>query len=437
MALFHVFRWLGGLAMVYATYCFAALFLPAVRSRRLATILATVGGGLGWLAMIGLKGLWSNGLPLEFYSPETFGFLSVLGLPHLSAGRALLLSGLYFFVKGERQPERRLYHGLWGAAAWLGAGIMQPLTVVLGWLVVGMYVGIRMLVRWWEEKASPAQALRSSSGSIYLAGIMAGLSSPLVLYNLVSFRSDPFLRGWEAQNIIQSPPVGDYLLAYAWILPFAILGGYNLWKYAGDRQGQLPVVWALLIPVLVYAPLLIQRRMAEGSWVALSVCAAMGLSGTQARRPRWVLAFTGLAALSTIMVWIGATFAVVHLSLPLYRPAEEVNAFLDLAHNAPNGAIVLGSFETSNALPAWAPVRVVTGHGPESIGIEEVEPQITRFYQDGATDAWRESFLKAYGVQYVFWGPLERALGGWDPKTGAFLRMVYHSAQYDVFQVMD
>jgi hypothetical protein len=115
--LFHLARLVMIPLAVLATYRFSAMFLPERTPRQWATILAVVGGGLGWLVVItGATDLFGS-LPLEFYSPESFGFLSFYGLPHLLLAKVLLLLGLGFYLSspaglGMAQPILFLLLGL-------------------------------------------------------------------------------------------------------------------------------------------------------------------------------------------------------------------------------------------------------------------------------------------------------------------------------------
>jgi hypothetical protein len=110
-------------------------------------------------------------------------------------------------------------------------------------------------------------------------------------------------------------------------------------------------------------------------------------------------------------------------------------ALPDVLH--PPGAVVLAAFETGNALPAWAPLRVVIGHGPESVHLASLRPQVEAFYAEETTDAQRLDFLRQWGVRYVFWGPQERRLGDWNPVGAAYLRLVEQVGAYAVFEVLN
>ena len=98
VALFQIFRWAAGLFFIVSSYYFVAVFVEDTKLRRVATAVICLGGGLGWIYILGGQSLWQANLPLEFYSPETFGFLSLFGLPHLAMAHALMLLGLRRFL---------------------------------------------------------------------------------------------------------------------------------------------------------------------------------------------------------------------------------------------------------------------------------------------------------------------------------------------------
>jgi len=427
VVLFHLFRWVSGFLFALASYDFLALFVVDVRLRRLGLALASMGGGLGWLVLLGLKTGGYQGLPLEFYSPESFGFLSVYGLPHLAAGRAFLLWGLRAYLGGgERRTALRA--GLW----WLLLGLMQPLTVVVAWTLVGAHLGLSgVLMRLGRVVEDWGWFRRQLERALW----MGLVSAPLVVYTFVAFRVDPFLSGWEGQNLILSPPPLDYLLAYGIVLPFAVKGALAFWRQS-NRPALLLVAWAVLLPVLAYAPYNLQRRLPEGVWVALLALALKGVEsggGTGWQRARWVL-YQGF--LPALLLLLGGGWAAWQPSVPLFRPADEVAAFQWLAKEAQPGAVTLTAFETGNALPAWAPLRVVVGHGPESVRLAELKPLVQRFYAGMLTAEDERVLLDELQVRYVFSGPEERKLGERPGFAQARLVPVYVRGDYRLWEVV-
>ena len=394
VALFHAFRIAGGILYIYGSYVFISQFLQDIRWRRWAVVLATVGGGLGFLSVMGLGSLWGERLALEFYSPETFGFLSVLALPHLAAGRGMLLLGLSAYIRAQddARPFRRgLIAGLW----WLGLGFMQPLTVVVAWAIAGAHltggaVGCALKRLGWETWRK-----------YLLKAIGMGLvSMPMVVYTFVSFQVDPFLKNWQTQNIITSPPFSDYLMAFGVAI---VLGASAVWRMVRKLEwgALLLVTWVVIFPVLAYAPYNLQRRLPEGVWTAFVILALLGVSQW---RPVWRKVGIGLLAmgmLSSLILFLGGLIGVTQPARPLFVPAAEVEMLDALAEIAPKGAVVMANYEVSNELPAWAPVTTLIGHGPESVRLAEIRPRVEAFVELETTDLERNELLEEFGVDYV------------------------------------
>lgn len=126
--------------------------------------------------------------------------------------------------------------------------------------------------------------------------------------------------------------------------------------------------------------------------------------------------------------------AAWHAGQPAFRPTAQVQLFDYLQGKASPGAVVLGAFDTCNALPAWAPVRVLVGHGPESIQKSELEPQIAAFYGSQTSDEQRKALIERFDIAYVFWGPAERTLGDWQPASSGYLRLVGQQGDYWLYQ---
>jgi uncharacterized membrane protein len=105
-----------------------------------------------------------------------------------------------------------------------------------------------------------------------------------------------------------------------------------------------------------------------------------------------------------------------------------------LYEHGDEGDLVLTSFETGNALPAWAPLRVVIGHGPESVGMPEIEAEVEALYQFDARSAIL-AWLQDHRVRFVYYGPLERALR--EEKTQLFddLEPAYQSQGYEIYDL--
>jgi hypothetical protein len=426
VCLYHLARVLAIPLVVWATDRFLRLFVPDESWRRWAVILATAGGGLGWLLVLLGKVDWLGSLPLDLYSPESFGFLAIYGLPHLIVARALLLCGLTEYLSS---PEK--IQGAWRAGlAWLAMGLFQPLSVVSALAVLLVHLVALAVVTWRQRDAQPLRSWVLRAGCVALA------TSPVLVYNLIAFSTDPFLKAWTEQNRILSPHPWHYLVAYALLFIPAVLGGRAVLRERRP-EGYLLLAWSLALPVLAYVPHNLQRRLPEGIWVAIVALGAIGLERSVQRvtQRRWIQPAILLPSLlSSAFLLAGGEGVGLQPAMPAFRPGAEVAAFEWLASNASPGDVALASYATSNALPAWAPVRVLIGHGPESVGLEELEPAVEAFF--GSMDeAGRMELLREHQVSYLFWGPEERALGAWSPYGGESFNLVYASQGYQIYAV--
>ncbi len=139
--------------------------------------------------------------------------------------------------------------------------------------------------------------------------------------------------------------------------------------------------------------------------------------------------------ISSAVLILGGANVARKPSSPIFRPMEELAAFDWLTQHAENGDHVLASFSTGNILPAWAPVRVPIGHGPESVDLARLAPQVEAFYTESASTQARQKFLDEHDVRFVFYGPNEKMMGRWTPDQSPILMEAYSAGEYQIFEV--
>jgi hypothetical protein len=412
--LFHLFRLASIPLLILAIYRFAAIFLRSTAWRQWVTVLASIGGGLGWVLILFGASDWLGSLPLEFYSPETFGFLSIYGLPHLVLARALWLWAASWYLSGQR--------GWWAGAALLSAGLVHP-PLMLPALAALAAHQVCLIGMGREYPIWFGRLIRLIIPSL-----------PLAVFLGWSVLTDPYLQAWAEQNVIRSPHFAHYLIAYGLLIPPALFGARRLLRER-SAIGLLPIGWAITAPALAYAPIALQRRLTDGVWIVLLILAALGM---EQLRARWLrLLPVGLLLPGTALLLVFG-FQVTRVpSEPIYRSQAETAAFGKLRNHAAPGSIILAAFETGNAMPAWAPVTVVAGHGPETAGLAEILPEIEAFYGGKLTDDGRARLLASYGVDYVFWGPHERSIGSFDPGSWSCLEPIFSEQGYELFRVCE
>ena len=429
LLLYHVARFFMGICMILATYDFVSVFIHKIQLRRWALFVAILGGGLGWLLVVFGASDFLGSLPLEYYSPESFGFLHLLGLPHLAMARALFLWGMVLYLKSDKKKK-----GVYAGLLWLVAGLFQPISIAIAWIVIGAH-NLIFIFRFYYQRTKTGNFDSSVLRSWLIPGIHAVLiSSPIVVYVLFFFNVDPIMKVWSTQNLILSPHPGHYLFAYGLLVIMVIIGFWGRFKESQPKEWLL-LVWIVIFPLLVYAPYPLQRRLAEGFWVALTVLVFIAYEYPNSKLPRKSKYLLLLVFPSTLFLLVGGILFSIKPVPPLFRPHDEIVAFNYLAKNSDGEAVVLSSFETGNPLPAWAPVFVVIGHGPESVNLSKLQPRVNSFFQTDTSMNQRIELLEEFNVAYVFWGPNERHLGDWQPKLEPYLSLVHQSGEYYIYQV--
>jgi hypothetical protein len=263
--------------------------------------------------------------------------------------------------------------------------------------------------------------------------VVAAVTVPLLLYSALSFTLDPVLRQWAAQNTLPAPPVWDYLISWS-VLLIPALGGAWLTRRE-DERWLLPVGWMIIVPVLAYLPVSIQRRLVEGFWMALVVLALLfvekKLKGGL-RRPVFAVA-TGLLLPAAVLFW-GWTFSsALKPGAPIFLPRSEVRALLWLDANAEPGAIVLSRYNAGNALPAWTGLTTFIGHGPETLHNPEKLFLVETVMDGEKPDEERRTALAQSNADYVLVSPEEQIrLGAGVPGC----ELVYREDGWEVWKVV-
>jgi hypothetical protein len=391
--LFQLFRWAGIFFLVSETYKFVSIFIEQRRTIRLAVVLSLIGGGLGWIVIFTSNSIWSSRIPLEFYSPESFGFLSIFGLPHLCFSRALMLLSFRIMLKPIFESNPIKNHLIAGIYLLL-SGIFQPLNIVLGWLVIASYKVVQFIKT--SKKNFIAEVTLFTSYILF--------SLPFLIYNLIMFTFDPYLKTWEKQNIIKSPPFVDYIWAYG-------LGILCIIFIVIIKKQQLPnklflLVWLVIVPIMIYLPVNLQRRLSDGIWVVISIFIALAVSAIKLKYLKYLVVF--LFLLSTIVVFAGSLSAVFNLNYPVYHDADLNMVFESIEIAGKRNDVVVANYDISNILPAYIPMRVVIGHGPESKNLFELEERIDQLFSNQLSDSEYLSFINDFQIKFIIYSKDEQ-----------------------------
>jgi hypothetical protein len=327
----------------------------------------------------------------------------------------------------------------------LAVGVVYPFLIYLLAVVAALY----WLHLVWQEKC-----LLWRQGGVIAATFVIPL--PLYLHYAATLRTNAAFGAWDAQALTPSLPWPHYLVAYG---PMIFLGLLEWRKRPAFRsQSAILWVWILAVVLLLQAPLPSQRRFVQGVHVPLSVLAAAGMVNVAlpwlARTRTWravtalpryeteplsrllIVLFLMSMSMSNLYVLLRMSVtAVVEQPDTLFRPVAEIESVDWLRHYASREAVVMADYLTGNYIAAHAGTRVVLGHWAETLDYAQKERSVALFYSSGLDQTERRQLLSLYQVDYVWFGPRERELGNFDPRTATFLRSVYENATITIYAV--
>lgn len=440
-ALFQLARLVCGGWMLVMLYVFIANFLGPVALRRAAFGLGVFGSGLGWLAVLfwaWWPAQWYH--PIDFWLTDLYGFYSLLLFPHFSAIAALLWTTAVLMLAHWRTRQWR-----WLGLAMLAAVVAQAMQPFIT-LTVDLALGGYGLWGWWQRK----QIVRQELVSLIL---LALAQLPLLGYAVRFFWGHPLWQIVAQQNQVTSPTPPEYALGLGLLGLLALAGGWAVVRQR-LRHLQLPLMWVLAVSGLVYAPLGLQRRFAEGVLAPLAVLAVVGLSRGLLplmrrvwqrlghgrypfRRPRrwgWALALA-FTMPSTLYLLLACVALALARSPVLFYPANVVHAVDWLGAHSRWDETVLAAEPAGSFIPARIGHRVFLGHWVETVNFEAKLIQVQTFYSAATTNAERQTLLAECGCRFVFYGPDEQSLGPFKPETANFLQAVYVRDNVSIYAV--
>ncbi len=411
---FHLARILATLFLLLVLQHFFSRLMPDRASGWLAFALAALGSGIGWI------GVPFGAFTADFWVAEAYPFLSAYANPHFPLAIGLLVWIFTAVVDSERLSLRR---GLLVCLAALVLALIAPFGVVIALAVIA---GVALWELWSNTSRIAwlnAQPSARRVAPLFLWVLIGG--APAIAYELWAANGDPVLAGWNAQNLTPAPALWDLAVSFSPVLLLAIFRGWALLKgkIAGLSRGErLLWVWAGVGLILLYLPIGLQRRFILGLYVPLSGLAALGihtLASGLGKRVRLVVMATFLLALPTNLIILLAALHGVQTHDPLlYLTRGEADAFTWIEKNTPAQALILAGSQTGLFIPAHTGRRVIYGHPFETVNAQASKALVDRFFSapgsltEPISTQEAQSVLDQWGVDFIFDGPREKALGG-------------------------
>jgi hypothetical protein len=433
LCIFHISRILSSLLLTWSIWCFYGCIFSNSRLQKSAFVLTLFGSGMGWILLA------TGAFTSDFWVAETYPWLSAYTNPHFPLGLGLIL---WLVMPGDGYYKNPLV--VFFIALLLG--LVSPFGILVSVMVLGG-VSLLNIIQNFGRGHDKSIALLWSLVDRRMIWVFLG-GGPILVYDYWAIYSDPVLSGWNAQNLTLSPPLWDLVVSLSPILLFAIIGGWHVARGFRTREEgnspsidtinvQLLLVWALIGFIVVYLPFSLQRRFMMGYFIPFAGLAAYGLDHLFHDRLRqYTVAFTILlvfSVLTNMIIILAGVGAVTSHDPKIYLTKGEDQALEWLAANTSSDALILASPEMGLWIPAHTGRRVIYGHPYETVDAEAEEEAVLDFFT-GKMDATKENeFLSSRGVDYVFYGPHEQALG--DLTMNDRLKPVFDSAGVTLYAV--
>lgn len=405
--IFHAARLLGSTLLLIQIWRLCKLLFAERVAQQIAFILATLGSGLGWLALL------AGRLPPDFWLSEAYPFLAMQANAHFPLGLALQIQ----FMLPGKQPDK------FGPRLILDSiqGLILAAVYPFGFALALATIAIQSFLALRKQRATLSALSRTIA--------LLSLGGPLLLVQWLAVRAHPLLAAWNSQNQTPLPPLLDLIIALS---PAMLISAFYLAKrrrrLSEDERSLL--IWLAGAFILGLMPLNLQRRFLSGIFVPLALLAvkgALAASQTMRVRIRFLLALLLLSLPSSFIGGFSSLAAVQARASAFFLDRDEAAALSWLAENAPPVALIAASPEIGLHLPVQGDLRVWYGHPFETIAAGQRQSELEAFYA-GVVET--ESFLDAQGFDFVFSGPRERALGSLDSIEG--WQIVYESGEVQI-----
>ena len=427
--LFQLFRVVGIGIYIIGTYQFVKIFTNSKSIRSIGLVLMVFGGGLGWLFPILGINQFMGSIPLEFYSPKSFGFLSLYSFPHLAAARGIIFTSLAVFISNfeTRSPGHNIFW-LWPGALLFIAGIFQPLSTAIGLALMALYLISDLLVHKFSRGS-----IRHHLEIIVYASLPA---LPVILYNGIAQYTDTFFRAWTEQNIITSPHPVHYLLAFAIPIFFILLQVKTFTKLIQQTKFLFLAIWIPVFLALAYIPFNLQRRLPDGIFICLILLMVSVFENSNTKYKKvWMTIIMVMILPSTLIIIANGILSAQHPFEPIFIPKSKADAYLSMSEKIMPGSKILSNFQTGNEFPVWAPVQMIMGHGPESIHLQSVRDDVNLFFNPESLDEGRLAILKKYEIDYVIQENGTDRFPMAADKTPCYLKIDLDTYTYKLYEV--
>ena len=452
-SMFQLLRLSGGTLFLLLTYWICAYFFPDRERRRVAFLVVTFTSGFGWILIVLKYALLKGQLlfPLDVFIAEGNTFLCILGYPHFIAA-ALYIFIFTLILRGQAKGQLRYAVAAGLVAFFLGWQHAYDLVLVYG--IVAGYILLTTI----RDRRLPRYLVKGS----FILGLISWWPA---LYSVILTKVDPLWKDVLAQfanaGVYTPNPLElVILLGPAFLLALFSAIKDNPLRLKGVDDNRLFLrAWFWSNFLLIYVPTDFQIHMLNGWQVPIALLATDGLF-------RYVVPFVerfitaqslqdwhkqhpelmrrGLAAALILIIlptnlylWAWRFDELRRHNYPYYLYHDETSALAWLeSHGGPDD-VVLSSLTVGQYVPALTGLHAFLAHWAQTVDFYQKSALVEEFFAVSTSDAARQQVLRQYGVDYIFYGPAEQALGDYSPDRSSFLTLVFSAPRVKVYAVSE
>ncbi len=439
-------RLFAGIAFLGAVYAFCMLALPEPRVRRMAFLLAVFAAGFGWVLVL-MKYTVTKGellYPLDVYIAEPNSFLCIMAFPHFILANALIVIVFVLAILGHSKQQ-------WRYAVAAGVvGLILSLQHAYDLLILYGVLGTFTFLITIRDRRIPWFLVKSN----LIVGLISWWPG---LYSVWLTRTSPIWKEVLAQFAnagVYTPDPFHLIILMGLPLLLAVLTFDGLFPLNKDSDEFLFVKgWFLTGFLLLYVPTDFQVHMLNSWQIPVCILAGRGLFShiipvileyTGEAKPQWnpqwvvrslTVGVILIASLTNLYLFAWRFVDLARHDYPYYLYHDEVAALKWLDKNTEPEDIVLSSLTVGQYIPFLSGNTAFLGHWASTVDFYGKRDRVSRFFEAATPEDERAKTLHTFGVDYVFQGPAERALGGYDPTSSPWMALAFSAPQVDVYRV--
>ncbi|MBI5071924.1 hypothetical protein HZB93_03490 [Candidatus Falkowbacteria bacterium] len=418
-------------------YIFISHFFTEEKKRKLGFLFLIFASGLGWMVWLISKifSVTPSSLPMDLWVPEAFTFSTLYNSPHFIASLTLFITVLLLTLFAIERGKKIYSLGAGFAALFLFQFHPYNAPTLAGIL------GLHFLFLCIENKKIRWDILKH-----YF--ILLSISLPAIIYHAWTLKNFWTRQQFALQNICLTPGPGAAFLSYGLLLILACFGVFVLLKKEKTEKSLFLLAWFFAQIILIYAPFNFQRRMTAGLQIVMSVLAVISLfylydtnsifkKFAKKKILMWFIFIVFLGLSNYFLI----TDDLIYYSNPpqiysSYLSLDKKEAMVWLKNNTAEENIILATPVNGNLLPALSLRPVYVGQwsltAAQTIKTERLQ------YFFGTPDSQSQTravFLKINNINYLFFGPEEKAVANFNPETDKNLDKVYQNGEVTIYKV--